>query len=192
MTVAQQKRAIHEVAHAGQLVRGDDRGDTVLRRFMYGAMQRDGCSRWRDIIDQHDVVRARRGVWSVGRAGNRQETRELAVLDRPRVDTAKAGETVEQRGRARATSTEYGDAFSLVHLEAGGAKHPDARGASGNAGGVALPQGMGAEGERHDGRMRRTDGGPTSTRCVRNESSAHAALRPMCNEASYASRSAST
>lgn len=65
MTVAQQERAIYQVAHAGQLVRGDDRGDTVLRRFMYGAMQRDGCSRWRDIIDQHDVVRVRHGLLSV-------------------------------------------------------------------------------------------------------------------------------
>jgi hypothetical protein len=127
MTVAQKERAIHEVAHAGQLVRGDDRGDTVLRRFMYGTMQRDGCSRRRGIIDQHDVVNASRGMRSVRRAGGRQETRELAVLDRTRVDAAETSETLEQRGRARARSTEYGDAFSLVHLEAGSAKHPDAR-----------------------------------------------------------------
>jgi hypothetical protein len=149
MTVPQEEHAIHEMAHARQLVRGDDRGDVVLRRFMYGAMQRDGRARWRGIIDQHDVVGARRGVRSVRRAG-RQETRELAVLDRARVDTAEASKTLEQRGRAGTASAEYGDAFSLVHLEAGGAKHPDARRASGDAGGVALPQGMGAKDERHD------------------------------------------
>jgi hypothetical protein len=192
MTVAQEERAIHEMAHAGQLVRGDDRGDAVLRRLMYGPMQRDGSSRWRGIIDQHDVVSARRGVRSVRRAVGRHETRELAVLDRARVDTAEASETLEQRGRAGTTSAENGDAFSLVHLETGGAKHPDARRASGDAGGVTLPQRMGAKGERHDGRMRRTAGGPTSTRCVPNESIAHAALRPVCPEASYASRNAST
>jgi hypothetical protein len=150
MTVAQQERAIHEVPHAGQLVRGDDRRDAALPRFVYGAMQRDGRSRRRGIIDQHDVVSARRGVRGVRRAGGRQETRELAVLDRARVDTAEASETLEQSGRAGTTSTEYGEAFSLVHLEAGGAKYPDARRASGDAGSVALPQGMGAKGERHE------------------------------------------
>jgi len=172
MSVAQQECPVHEVAHGGELVRGDDRGDAVLRRLMYGAMPWDGSSRRRHIIDQYDVVSARRGMRSVRRAGVCEETRALPVLDRARVDAAEPCEALEERGRPGTTSAEYGDALSFVHLEGGGAEHPDARRTSGDAGGVALPQGMGAKGEWHDGRMCRTAGRPASTRCVPNESSA--------------------
>jgi hypothetical protein len=66
------------------------------------------------------------------------------VLDRTGVDATKAGQTLEQRGGARTTSAEDGNALSFAYLETGGAQHPDSRRASGDAGSVALPQGMGA------------------------------------------------
>jgi len=150
MSVAQQERAVHEVADAGELVRGDDRRDAVLGRFMHRAAKREDCVRWRRIIDQHDVVGTSRRVRHARRAGSGEETRALPVLDRTGVDAAQPREAVEQRRRAGATRAEDGDALTLVHLEAGSAQHPDPRRASGDAGGVALPQGMGAKGEWHD------------------------------------------
>ena len=72
------------------------------------------------------------------------------MLDRARVHAPETGEAVEQCRRARTASAEYGDALSLVYLETRAAQYPDTSRASRDAGGVALPQGMGAKGERHD------------------------------------------
>jgi hypothetical protein len=150
MSVAQQERAVHEVADAGELVRGDDRRDAVLGRFMHRARQREDRFRWRGIIDEHDVVGTRRRVRYVRRAGRGEETRALAMLDRARVDATQPRETLQQRRRSGARRAEDGDALTFVHLEAGGAQHPDPRRASGDAGGVARPQGVGAKDEWHD------------------------------------------
>jgi hypothetical protein len=110
--------------------------------------------------------------------------RRLPVLDRARVDATKTGETLEERRGAASTSTEDDDTLTLVDLETGGAQHPDPRRASLDTGGVALPEGMGAKGERHDQMMCRALAGPTLRRGAQNEISAHSALRPMGPEAS--------
>jgi len=65
--------------------------------------------------------------------------RAPAMLDRARVDAAKASEAVEERRDTGPALPQYGDALTLLHFEAGGAEHPDARRASDDAGGVALP-----------------------------------------------------
>ena len=106
------------------------------------------------------------------------------MLDASRVGAPQAGETVEQRGGAGTPRAEYRDALALLHLEARTLEHPDACGTSGDAGGVALPEGMGAKGERHDRTMCRALSEPTSRRGAPNELSAHSALRPMGPEAS--------
>jgi len=82
--------------------------------------------------------------------GRGEEMRPLPVLDRAGIDATEAGEALEQRGGTCTPSAKDGDALTLVHLETRSAQHPDSRRASCDAGGVALPQGMGAEGERHD------------------------------------------
>ena len=84
------------------------------------------------------------------------------VLDGTRVQAPEAGEAVEQRGRPRTTSAENGEALSLVHVERRAAQHPDARRASRDADSVALPQGLGAKGERHDPMMCPPRAGGTS------------------------------
>ena len=190
MTVAQQKDAVDEVANAGQLVRGDDRRDAALRRLRARHERRE----WLPpvcVVSSTSTMSPDRGAacGAFDASGDRQETRELAVLDRARVDAAKASETVEQRGGARTASAEYGDALSLVHLEAGGAKHPDARRASGDAGGVALPRWNGREGRgarANDASCaRRTDIDVRAT-----ESTRAGCLASGGPEASYATRSA--
>ena len=190
MTVAQQERPVHEVADAGKLVRRDDGRDAVLRRLAHGASDGGGSARMRGVVDEHDLARARRRVPNVRRAGHSQQTRVPEVLDRARIDAPEAGKALEQSGGAGTPSAEDGDALSLVHLEIGGAQHPDSRRASCDAGGVALPQAMGAKGERHDRTMCRALARPTPSRGTPNELSARSALRPMGPEASYATRSA--
>jgi hypothetical protein len=54
---------------------------------------------------------------------------------------------MQERGAPRPTCAEYGHAFPLVDVEAGAAKDPRAHGTSFDSGGVALPDGAGAEGE---------------------------------------------
>jgi hypothetical protein len=65
MSVAQQEGAIDEVAHAGELVRGDDGRDASLRRLVHGASDEDGSVRRRGIVDEHEVTRRGRGVRQV-------------------------------------------------------------------------------------------------------------------------------
>lgn len=180
MTVAQQESAVHEVANAGKLVGGNDGRVALLRGLVHGASDGSDAAPMRSVVDEHDLTRAWRCVPSV----RRQQVRGLPVLDRARVHATKTGEALEERRSAGSASPEDGDALTLVHLETGGAKHPDSRRASLDAGGVALPEGMGAKGERHDRTMRRTLGGPTSQSGALNELSAHSALRPMGPEAS--------
>ena len=150
MSVAQQEGSLDEMANAGQLVRGEDGRDAGFRRLVHGAGDgRDAFSR-RGVVDEHDVACARPCIASARRRGGRPQPRALAVLDGSRVDAAEAGEALEQRRRSGAPSAEDGDALALVHFETRGAQHPDPRRAAGDAGSVALPKGMGAEGERHD------------------------------------------
>jgi hypothetical protein len=59
MTVAEQKGTIHEVTNAGELVGGDDGGDTVLRRFVHGASDGNGSAPMCGVVDEHDVARSR-------------------------------------------------------------------------------------------------------------------------------------
>jgi hypothetical protein len=71
------------------------------------------------------------------------------VLDAAGVRPSKTGEAVEQRRGAGAACAEYGHALSLLHFEARSSQHPDARGASGDTGGVALPECASAKDDWH-------------------------------------------
>ena len=144
VSVAQQESAIHEAADAGELVRCDDGGDAAVRRLTHGARERGLHSRMHGFVDEHDVTRTRGRVSSDRRAGARQQTRALEVLDRARIDAPEAGEAMEQCRSARTAGAENRDALAFVHVETGGAQHPDPGRAAGDAGCVALPEGVGA------------------------------------------------
>ena len=60
MPVAEQESTIDEVAHAGELVRSDDRRDAMFRRFTHDARDDGRAAVSRHVVDEHDVVRARR------------------------------------------------------------------------------------------------------------------------------------
>ena len=85
----------------------------------------------------------------VVRCGSGEQRGGAGVLDASGVWPTQAGKAVEQRGGAGATRAKNGDALSLLHLEAGASQHPDARRATGDAGGIALPQGAGAHHDWH-------------------------------------------
>ena len=113
----------------------------------------------------------RRSLLHARRVRDSQQERAADGARWCRRPASEPGETVEQRGRARSASAENGDALSVVHLEAGAAQHPDACRASRDTGGVALPQGVGAKGERHD---------PTMVSCVRRSDIDCTARRTKC------------
>jgi len=187
--VAQEEGPVDKVADPGELVRRDDGRDATLGRLVHRSGDGRSAFEMSGIIEKHDVAHVRCRTPSVRHGRDGHQARLLAMLDCAGVDAAEAGETVEQRGRSRSPSAEDGDAFSLAYLEAGGAQHPHARGAPRHASGVALPEGVGAEGERHDRTMCRAPLEPTSRRGNANETGARAALRPLAPVASYATQS---
>ena len=77
------------------------------------------------------------------------ECRRERVFHTAGIGATKPGEAVEQRRGAGTARTEYGDTLTLLHFEAGASEHPDARRASRDAGGVALPEGTGAKDDWH-------------------------------------------
>ena len=170
-------------------MRGDDRRDALLRRLAHaraiGVAPPGGVG----VVDEHDVARTRRRVLNARRA---------AILP---VDAGAGGARSCPRRRAGGRR-DSGAAWSCPRHErrewrrtlpraprdwrrAAPRFAPSIR----DAGGVALPQGMGAKGERHEQRCVVRAPDRHRSRGTPNEMRAHAALRPMGREASYATRS---
>jgi hypothetical protein len=151
-SIAKEQHAIGYVTNARQLMSRDDNcassvaGDAVQseHRLIVGDPP--------FVIDQQEC-RSVFGLYSV-----RNELRGGGALDGPSIGAAKAGQTMEERGCARAAGAEHRDAFSLFDIEARTAQHPDPRRASRDAGGVALPEGACTERERHGRKVARCHG----------------------------------
>ena len=114
-------------------------------------------------VDEDDVGRARRRVNTP--LGCQQE-RRVVVLDRACVQRRKPA---RQWSRWSCPHHEAENGSTLPRLPRSRRATPDSCRASHDAGGVALPQGMGAKDEGHDSTMWRVRVGATSSRCMSNE-----------------------
>lgn len=143
--VVQEEDAVGDVADAGELVGRDDErlgavGFSNDQRLVRVAAGDQG------IVDEKESIGVGQSVVQLSRF---DEARVQGELDRSGVGAAEAGEAMQQRRGSGAARTEHHDAFASLDIEAGAAQDPRAGRASGDAGGVALPEGAGAKDVRH-------------------------------------------
>lgn len=143
--VVQEEDAVGDVTDAGERVSRDDEGpgSVALADGEWGSRPVAGEQ---GVVDEKESIGVSESVVQVSRF---DEERVQGELDRAGVGAAEAGEAVQQRGGAGAACTEHGDAFASLDVEAGAAQDPCAGRASGDAGGVAFPEGSGAKNVRH-------------------------------------------
>jgi hypothetical protein len=140
--IPEQEDAIRDVPYARQLVRRDDDGAAA-------PLTRGGSPSTRERVRLRPIVPEQQLVADVelsdvaGRAID--ESSGETALDAARVGPPKTGEAVKQRRRARAPRAEDRHALAALHVEVGATEHPDASGATRDAGGVALPEGAGTQ-----------------------------------------------
>jgi hypothetical protein len=141
MTIAQQQHAIHAGVHACHVVRGEEDRSVPGRREL---------SRRRAIDEQQYWPAGIRRYCRCGQRGGQAAMHGEMRGDGTGIRAASARDALEQGGLPRSASAHDGHALAKLDAQRAAPEHPRARGAAANAGRIALPDILDAEGGGHD------------------------------------------